>query len=197
MDASLAEFGGEPFVMRAMGVRMSRWGKLLLVAVAALAGGCFGPAGGRSDDYAARTSSVAPCLSPEDADRLAEQAIELINLERSLYDLAPVSAHSSLKRIADDHACRMIEDGFFGHRDPATGRGPGERAVVGRYRFRAVGENLASGPTSAAEVVRLWMQSPSHRSVILDPRWVDLGMAVRANDEGTYYWVQEFGEPVE
>lgn len=176
---------------------MRAWGFVSVLAIVGLTGGCFSASGGRSDEVAAKTINPSPCLSLEDSEILAADAIELINVERAEFDLPPVSENPVLKRVADEFACRMIEEQFFGHRDPENGHGPGERAVAGRYRFRAVGENLASGPETPAEAVELWMQSRAHREVILDPRWSDLGMAVRMNDDGTYYWVQEFGDPIE
>lgn len=91
----------------------------------------------------------------------------------------------------------MVSDAFFGHEDPRTGHGPGERAVAGRYAFYSVGENLAAGQESAAEAVKVWMESPAHRRIILDPKWTQVGIAVRTGGEYGIYWVQEFGDPAE
>lgn len=142
--------------------------------------------------------SAAPrCLSAEDAERLADQALQLVNLERAAAEeeLAPVVVDPTLSKIASDYACRMVELSFFAHVDPVTGHGPGERAVAGRYSYYSVGENLASGATTAAEAVRLWMDSPPHRAIILDPKWTEVGIAVRTGSDGSIYWVQEFGDP--
>ena len=89
----------------------------------------------------------------------------------------------------------MIESAFFGHMDPMTGPGPGERAVAGKYSYYSVGENLAAGATTAAEVMKLWMDSPPHMAIILDPKWRDVGIAVRVGSDDSVYWVQEFGDP--
>ena len=166
-----------------------------LLCTAPLLGGCFGDpfAGLAEEDSSARVN----CLTPEDADRLADQTLELVNLERAEIGLTPVAPNAELSKIADEYACRMIEQDFFGHSDPTTGHGPGERAIAGKYRFLAVGENLASGPESPAEVVQLWMESESHRDVILDSRWSDFGMGIRLAADGSIFWVQEFGEPID
>jgi len=149
--------------------------------------GCFAPA-----------ESPAPhCLTSDDSGRMADHVLQLVNLERSEANLPPVVHNPSLERIASDYACQMVEEGFFDHRDPVTGHGPGERAVAGKYAFFAVGENLAAGQQTAAEVMKLWMESPSHRDNILDPRWKEVGVAVRAGGEYSIYWVQEFGAPAE
>ena len=47
----------------------------------------------------------------------------------------------------------------------------------------------------AAEVMKVWMESPAHRDVILHPTWNDVGIAVRNGGEHSIYWVQEFGDP--
>jgi len=106
-----------------------------------------------------------------------------------------VVVNPALGKMAGDYACRMIEHGFFGHTDLANGHGPGERAVAAKYSYYSVGENLAVGPMTAAQVMQVWMESPPHRAIILDRRWSEVGIAVRAGADGSVYWVQEFGDP--
>lgn len=152
-----------------------------------------------------RTQEESTCLTPDEAERMADQVLELINLERTSLapegnelPLAPVAMNPTLSRIANDYACRMIEENFFGHRDPITGYGPGERAIVGKYYlFHAVGENLAAGQETPAEVMRVWMESPSHADIILDSAWREVGVSVRSGGEHGIYWVLEFGDPFE
>lgn len=139
----------------------------------------------------------APCVTSEDTERMADQVLQLVNLERAEADLPPVIRNAALGKIADDYACRMIAENFFGHWDPITGHGPGDRAVVGKYSFYAIGENLAAGQQTAAEVMKVWMDSPSHRDIILDEKWSEVGISVRAGGEYSIYWVQEFGAPAD
>lgn len=129
---------------------------------------------------------------------MADQVLELINLERTSADppLAPVARSARLTKIASEYACLMIEEGFFGHRNPITDRGPRERAIAGRYYFfYAVGENLAAGQETPAEVMQGWMESPLHADIILDPAWKEVGVGVRAGGEDGIHWVLEFGDP--
>ena len=166
------------------------WGSALLLAFAT---GCFATA--PAADQKARVLGAESCLTPEDADRMADRVLQLINLERGKRDLQPVMVNPNLTKIAERYCCSMVSAGFFGHRDPATGYGPAERAVAGKYAFFAIGENLAAGPETAGEVMKLWMDSPSHRAIIIDPTWAEVGVAVRAGGEHSFYWVQEFGDP--
>ena len=157
------------------------------------AAGCFGVDAGQAALLDGDESGK--CVVPPDADRMADQVLQLVNLERSEAGLAPLVPSENLNALAVDYACAMIEDDFFGHVDPHDGSGPGERAARGRYAFFAVGENLAAGQETAADVMDVWMRSLSHREVILDSRWSQIGIAVRAGGLHGIYWVQEFGDP--
>ena len=133
---------------------------VLVICSAGLASGCFStepPA--ESAAAPAQSLEAAKCITPQEAARLADQVLGLVNFERSEHDLKPVLLNGALQKIAENYACRMVSGAFFGHRDPDTGDGPFERAVAGRYTFYAVGENLSAGPTTPAKVMQLWMQS--------------------------------------
>jgi len=173
---------------------------LVSVSLMGLASGCFSTASADGDRAETDGEFTAPrCISSEDADALEDQVLQLINLERAALDedLAPVVVSPTLGKIAATFACRMVELKFFGHTDPLTGHGPGERAVAGDYAYFSVGENLAAGASTAAEAMRLWMESPAHRAIILDPKWKEVGIAVRSGTDNSIYWVQEFGDPAD
>ena len=176
----------------------TRKSAILWVGLLSLSGGCFATTSSdREAGAAPGDDDSAPCLTLEEADRMADQVLQLVNLERAEADVPPVVRNPALGRIADDYACRMIAEQFFGHTDPVTGYGPGDRAIVGKYNFYAIGENLAAGQETAAEVMRVWMESPSHREIILDEKWIEVGISVRAGGEYAIYWVQEFGAPAD
>jgi len=154
--------------------------------------GCFW-----TDASASEKAVEGACITPEDAERMADQVVQLVNLERTERGLQPVLVNTALEQSAADYACRMATDSFFAHQDPITGDGPASRAVAAKYRFFAVGENLAAGQQTPAEVMKKWMESPPHRELILGPNWKELGVAVRTGADHSIYWVQEFGDPAE
>jgi len=163
-----------------------------------LTAGCYdaAPADGL-DPAAARVVAQEECVTPEDSERRADQVLQLINLERAALELPPVAVDPALEQMAADYACRMVGEGFFAHRDPETGSGPGERAVAANYAGYTVGENLAAGHRTAAAVMKVWMESPAHRRIILDRNWKEVGIAVRTGGEYSIYWVLEFGNPAD
>jgi uncharacterized protein YkwD len=52
----------------------------------------------------------------------------------------------------------------------------------------AIGENVARGYTSVSGVVSAWMASPSHRTNILNPKFVHAGLGRSGS-----YWTNDFG----
>ena len=168
----------------------------LLAALLVGAAGCEGPSTGilgvAADNDALLDSTCAPPLV---AEEWVARVIELVNDERALQGLSPLSATAILTNIAEDYACEMIEGSFFDHISPVTGSTVGSRALQYGYMFRKVGENLAGGQESPEQVLSEWMDSPGHRANILDADYTEMGAAVRLGGEFGIYWVQEFGLP--
>ena len=82
----------------------------------------------------------------------------------------------------------------------SAGWNPVRKPAVERLRGLSTGldtrlENPAAAQSTAADVMRVGMESDSHRANILDHRWTEIGIAVRVGGEHAIYWVQEFGDP--
>jgi len=179
---------GSPLRRKGLLVGGAIWPLVLLT-------GCYdGLSAGAQEAVAADGGSLsAKCTDPEEKDALVDQVVQLVNLVRASKGLAPVTHNPNLSSIADGYACHMIEKSFFAHYDPATGHGPSDRALLGKYAFLEIGENLAAGQENASEVVDVWMKSDAHRAIILDPKWDEIGVGVQFGGEYGVYWVQEFG----
>jgi uncharacterized protein YkwD len=69
------------------------------------------------------------------------------------------------------------------------GSSPEERITRGGYRWRAAGQNLASGVMTAEEVVDGWLHSPELCSNLMYPLYREIGVAcaVNAHDEAGAY----------
>ncbi len=178
--------------------RTAQFYLFLATGILGLSTGCYTDASGlQAQSKSLMVEQDYACITDEDAARMTDQVLQLVNLERSSVGIAPVVLNDNLDQVASNYACKMIEEGFFGHEEPDTGRGPGVRAMLGKYSFFAVGENLAAGQETAAEVMRVWMESPSHQAIILDQRWKHIGISVHNGGEHGIYWVQEFGDPAD
>lgn len=53
------------------------------------------------------------------------------------------------------------------------------------------GENMARGQTSPEQVVEDWMDSETHRALILDSKFKTAALACRFYN-GSYYWIEHF-----
>ena len=111
--------------------------------------------------------------------------ISHVNAIRSDHGLAPVRAASSLNRAADAHSADMLRNDFFAHE---SSDGTSFDARIRRYdRAGTLGENIAAlsdAANRAATVVRMWMESPGHRAIILTARFRRVGVAARTGQLG-------------
>lgn len=61
------------------------------------------------------------------------------------------------------------------------------------YTGSPVGENIAWGQRSPAEVMTSWLNSAGHRANILDSRYRNIGVGCVIDAGGAYWWTQNFG----
>ncbi|KZX14949.1 CAP domain-containing protein [Methanobrevibacter filiformis] len=118
------------------------------------------------------------------AEKMAEGVLFYMNEERAKLDLNPVTMDPILHNVSFIRANEIMID--FSHTRP-NGL---PWFTVSPYTY---GENLAIGQSSPAQVVKEWMDSPTHRANILEYRFKSVGIAFIKRDNGSYYWVQEFG----
>lgn len=123
----------------------------------------------------------------------ARNAIELptikrINALRKKHGLRPLKVTRSLGKAARAHARSMARKGYFSHTS-ANGTVFWKRIQKwygsAGYKKWQVGENLlwASPDVTPKRAVEMWLDSPPHRAVLLNPAWRQIGLqAVRAKD---------------
>lgn len=136
---------------------------------------------------------------PDDAVALASTVIDLVNAERMAAGCPALAADATLTMVAVSHSAAMAHANFFDHTNPA-GQSPFDRLAAAGYRYRLAAENIAAGPTSAADVVAAWLASPGHRANILncDLRVIGVGYVRDPQDPLGYgaYWTQLFATPL-
>jgi uncharacterized protein YkwD len=108
----------------------------------------------------------------------------------------PLKLVSQLNEAAREHARDMAKHSRLAH-EGTDGSTPAIRVSRERYAWRIVGENVASGPTTAEEVMEGWLASPGHCENLMNPRFTDMGIAyvVDSRSESGVYWAQEFAAP--
>jgi uncharacterized protein YkwD len=107
----------------------------------------------------------------------------------------PLVAQPQLRRAARLHSLDMATRNFFDHTTP-EGRTVSDRLKAAGYPSPgSYGENIAAGPSTAREVVDMWVQSPGHCSNLMDPGYHLLGVGYAAAQGGNFstYWTQDFG----
>ncbi len=140
-------------------------------------------------------SSGKACGVPAEAEAWRDEVLRLVNEHRAQAGLTPLRLNATLEQQAADYACELIEYDYFDHVNPVTGSTLVDRAQAVGYDYLVIGENLAAGQRGPQEVVDAWMNSEGHRANILDPRYSEIGIAVRVGGSYGIYWVQVFGRP--
>ncbi len=134
---------------------------------------------------------------PNMAAVISSVVVELTNTDRSTEGLATLSVSEQLTRVAEAKANDMASKSYFAHTSP-EGLTPWHWFKEEGYVFAYAGENLAVDFSESADVVRAWMNSPTHRANIVGTQFTEIGVAVA---EGTYqgrpatFVVQVFGTP--
>ncbi len=106
---------------------------------------------------------------------------------RKLFDLARqenwgLQWDSCLATKAFMRARRLVNERYFGHEDPKTGKNPVWKTVSQCIPAKRkgshvpAGENLTKGDDTPANIHRALMKSPTHRKNIQDRRFNHLGV---------------------
>lgn len=104
----------------------------------------------------------------------------------------PLIWNDELEDAAKGHAEDMSDHNYFSHTS-RDGRSMSDRAIAAGYGYKgfksyAVGENIAQGQMSIAEVMDGWLKSEGHCRNLMNPSFKEIGVA-----EADHYWVQDFG----
>jgi uncharacterized protein YkwD len=91
----------------------------------------------------------------------------------------------------------MVDEEDYAHFTPDNPRGktPQQRVENNEYFGVFVGENLAWGQETPREVVRWWLDSPTHCRTLMDADANEVGIGVQVDPETErgYVWVMVFG----
>ncbi|WP_428331099.1 CAP domain-containing protein [Mucilaginibacter sp.] len=104
----------------------------------------------------------------------------------------PLIWNEQLETAAIGHAFDMADENYFSHTSK-DGRTMEKRIATAGYTFKGfksfmIGENIAEGQQSIAEVMQGWFKSEGHCKNLMNPGFKEVGIAVY-----NHYWVQDFG----
>ncbi|MGP9022405.1 CAP domain-containing protein [Streptomyces sp. BR1] len=138
------------------------------------------------------TALWARPLSADGLRRTVAEVVALTNGHRATAGLRPLADDTRLASAAQAYSTDMAERGFYSHTSP-EGLEPWDRARAAGAAHRGIGENIACGQRTAAEVVEGWMNSPGHRANILKPDFTHIGIGFAGGGRAGTYWTQLFG----
>lgn len=122
------------------------------------------------------------------SQNFAQEVLDLVNEERRKENLKPLKLANDLNHYAQVRAKEITKR--FSHTRP---NGSSCFTAVAKP-YRMVGENIAAGQKSSREVVEAWMNSPSHRENIMNPKFREMGVGYlyQPNLKYKHYWAQFF-----
>ena len=149
------------------------------------------PAGwGIPEDAARRTPRRSLAQAAPSGDE-ESQVLAHVNAIRARRGLPALSYNPSLHKAARDHSVEQKRHNYMGHGSPDPRRRTlAQRMKLAGYSGRAFGEVVAKGFRSTQGVVQGWMNSPSHREILLDRELTEAAFS----RVGTY-WTGNFGRP--
>lgn len=128
----------------------------------------------------------------------SDKVIDSTNQERQKMGLQELLENDQLSRAAQAKANDMLEKQYWSHYSP-TGKSPWEFLKSEDYTYFVAGENLARDFMQTEDMIKAWMNSPTHRENIVNPKYREIGIAVvngTLNGTETTLVVQMFGTPL-
>ena len=117
----------------------------------------------------------------------AYQVLDLVNKERSKYNLKPLTMDKSLLETAMKRAEETVV--YYDHERP---NGYDWDTAITKTSYNYSAENIARYQTTPESVMNSWMNSEDHRANILNSGMTCIGIGCYRANDGRYYWVQNF-----
>ncbi len=139
------------------------------------------------------TFSCSEDESPADAGNgnetsIADQILILVNEHRQSQGLPALEKNDTADQLAIEHSRYMISQGRISH-DNGDAK---FTELQEKENARAMGENVASGQTSAQSVMTAWLNSDQGHRENIEGNYTHIGIGVVPDEEGRYYYTQIF-----
>lgn len=134
---------------------------------------------------------VIPGVSEAKGRITPESVLEGINAERTKVGVAPLESNELLNKVAAAKANDIVKYKYWSHDNPTTGSTPWTWFKSEGYEYQYAGENLAQYFTKTPDLIKGWVNSPTHYSNIIKTNYTETGIAVVGS-----LVVQVFASPV-
>lgn len=136
-------------------------------------------------------TAVADAYATPGCGTAIEQAqLALTNAARAEDGDAPLRCDVLMTRVARAHSQDMCDQRYFSHTN-LDGLSPFQRMRAAGVSYTTAAENIAQGQRTADDVHTSWMNSPGHRTNILNGAYGRIGIGL-AECSGRMYWTQVF-----
>ncbi len=123
---------------------------------------------------------------------IEKSLFKLINKEREQQALPSLVLSKELSSLARKHSRDMSSGEKISHVS-ISGKSYIDRLLNGKFYFISGGENVASSDSFLAEFIhQKLMESPEHRSNIIEPSYDTVGIGVTQEKDKKYYVTQDF-----
>jgi len=121
-------------------------------------------------------------------DRMGKEILQYVNEDRKEHNLPPLQINELESSLALNHSQDMASGKVkFGH----DGFNTRARKIQKSLGSTEIGENVASGPMTAHEVVDGWLKSPGHKKNI-EGHFTLTGIGWASDKKGNIYFTQIF-----
>lgn len=132
------------------------------------------------------TPSAAQAAGGAKMNSYERAVVRAISHQRTARGIGGIRGDRALARAANYHTVQMLRSNFFSH---SSRNGTPFHSRVRRFAHRrAVGETLAlvggSCRGTAGRIVRMWMNSPGHRAILLSGGYRRVGIGARVGNLG-------------
>ena len=149
-----------------------------------------GNTGGDNNDKDDVGDDITPTPAPVNAEAMASEVIRLTNIERAKAGRSALIYNPSLQRGAMMRAKEISIK--FSHERP---NGESFTTILNECGAGHIsGENIAAGQKSPELAVKAWMNSQGHKLTMLDKENLYIGVGFYQDNDGRYYWVQNFAD---
>ena len=138
--------------------------------------------------------SPAPAPAPAPSSSLEQETLNGINFIRQQNGLRTLSVAGAITAAAVAHSADMAAADQMSH-SGTDGSNAGQRMAAAGYTWRMYGEIVAAGYNTPEAVVNAWMNSPTHKAVIMMPDFNEFGIGLQYSAAGRAYWTVNFGTP--